>query len=158
MTSETNERYISGQVRSRANVILTRRDDLLVVETREQTGLDLHVYVDREDKPMRLVFGVLLRGVPSPMTAEQANKVLVPTMGFFQGLRKFTYPVCLFFFTVREEQAFFSWLAEPVVNGDGPKLIHHTQANCVELTDAVLADVVDRVVAWYDAVASVLIA
>ncbi|HEX5270578.1 MAG TPA: hypothetical protein VFW33_08840 [Gemmataceae bacterium] len=158
MTSETNERYVGGQVRSRANVILTRRDDLRVVETKDQTGLDMHVYVDREDKPMRLVFGVLLRGVPSPTTADEANKVLVPTMGFFQGLRKFTYPVCLFFFTVREEQAFFSWLAEPVVNGEGPKLVHHTKANCVELTDALLADVVGRVVAWYDAVESVLIA
>jgi hypothetical protein len=158
MTSETNERYIGGQVWSRANVILTRRGDLRVVETKEQTGLDMHVYVDREDKPMRLVFGMLLRGVPSPTTADQANKVLVPTMGFFQGLRKFTYPVCLFFFTVREEQAFFTWLAEPVVNGDGPKLVHHTQANCDELTDGLLADVVDRVVAWYDAVESVLIA
>src|SRR6185312_476630 len=103
MTSETNERYIGGQVRSRANVILTRRDDLQVVETKGETGLDMHVYVDREDKPMRLVFGVLLRGVPSPTTPEQANEVLSPTMGFFQGLRKFTYPVCLFFFTVREE-------------------------------------------------------
>ena len=158
MTSETNERYVGGQVRSRANVILTRRDDLRVGETKDQTGLDMHVYVGREDKPMRLVFGVLLRGVPSPTTADQANEVLVPTMGFFQGLRKFTYPVCLFFFTVREEQAFFSWLAEPVVNGDDPKLVHHTQANCVELTDALLADVVGRVVAWYDAVESVLIA
>jgi hypothetical protein len=83
--------------------------------------------------------------VPSPTTPGQANKVLVPTRGFFQGLRKFTYPVCLFFFTVREEQAFFTWLAEltvreeqafftwlaePVVNGDGPKLVHHTQAHC----------------------------
>ena len=28
----------------------------------------------------------VLRGVPSPMTPEQANKVLGPTMGFFQGL------------------------------------------------------------------------
>ena len=157
MTSETNERYIGDQVRSRANVLLTRRDALRVVETKEQTDLDLHVYADREDKPMRIVFGVLLRGVPSPTTAEQANKVLVPTMGHFQGLRKFTYPVCLFFFTVREEQAFFSWLAEPVVNGEGPKLVHHTQANCVELTDAFLADAVERIVAWYDAVESVLI-
>src|SRR5207248_7977691 len=113
MTSETNERYICGQARSRANVILTRRDDLRVVQTKEQTGLDMHVYVDREDKPMRLVFGVLLRGVPAPTTAEQANQVLIPMMGFFQGLRKFTYPVCLFFFTVRQEQAFFTWLAEP---------------------------------------------
>src|SRR5437660_9949927 len=103
MARETNERYIGDQVRSRANVILTRRDDLRVVETKEQTGLDIHVYVDREDKPMRIVFGVLLRGVPSPTTAEYANKVLGPTMGFFQGLRKFTYPVCLFFFTVRQD-------------------------------------------------------
>ena len=158
MTSETNERFIGSQVQSRANVILTRRDDLQVVETKKQTGLDMHVYVDREDKPMRLVFGVLLRGVPSPTTAEQANKILGPTMGFFQGLRKFTYPVCLFFFTIREEQAFFSWLAEPVVNGDGPKLLHHTQANCVEMTDALLGDVVNRIVAWYDALESVLIA
>jgi hypothetical protein len=147
MTSETNERYIGGQVLSRANVILTRRDDLRVVQTKEQTGLDMHVYVDREDKPMRLVFGVLLRGAPSPTTADQANKVLGPTMGVFQGLRKFTYPVCLFVFTVREEQAFFTWHAEPVVNEDGPKLLHHSQANCVELTDALPAEVVDRVVA-----------
>src|SRR5262245_63005059 len=107
---------------------------------------------------MRLVFGVLLRGVPSSMTPDQANRALGPTMGFFQGLRKFTYPVCLFFFTIREEQAFFTWLAEPVVNGDSPKLVHHTQANCVELTDALFAAVVDRVVAWYDAVEPVLIA
>ena len=50
------------------------------------------------------------------------------------------------------------WLAEPVVNRDGPKLVHPTQANGVELTNALLADVVARVVAWYDAVGSVLIA
>ena len=137
--------------------ILTRRGDLTIKETKKDTGLDLHVYIEREDKPMRLTFGVLLRGVPSALTAEQANRIVGPTMGQFRGMRKFTYPVCLFFFTLREEQAFFSWLAEPVVNGDGPKLVHHVQANCVELTDALLGDVVDRVVAWYDAVEAVLI-
>ncbi len=141
-----------------APTLSSRRDDLRVVETKEQTGLDLHVYVDREDNPMRLVFGVLLRGVPAPTTPDQANHVLGPTVGFFQGLRKFTYPVCLFFFTVRDEQALFTWLAEPVVNEDGPKLIHHAKANCVELTDTALADVVDRVVAWYDAIESLLTA
>ncbi len=112
-------------MRALATIILTRRDDLTIVETKKDTGLDLHVTIEREDKPMRLVFGVLLRGVRSPMTADHANKVLGPTMGQFHGMRKFTYPVCLFFFTLREEQAFFSWLAEPVVNGGGPKLVHH---------------------------------
>jgi hypothetical protein len=29
-------------------------------------------------------------------------------------MRKFTYPTCLLFLSMWEEQAFFSWLAEPV--------------------------------------------
>lgn len=158
MTNESKEQLLAEQVRALATIILTRRDDLTIAQTKKETGLDFHVSIDREDKPMRLTFGVLLRGVPSPVTIEQANKVLGPTMGQFVGMRKFTYPVCLFFFTLRDEQAFFSWLAEPVVQGGAPKLIHHARANCVPLTDELLDRVVEQVVTWYDAVEMVLIA
>src|SRR5882724_12920095 len=115
MTNDSKKRFVAERARVLATIILTRRGDLTIVDTKKDTGLDLHVYIDREDKPMRLMFGVLLRGVHSPVTVEQANRVLGPTMAQFQGMRKFTYPVCLFFFTMRGEQAFFSWLAEPVV-------------------------------------------
>ena len=138
--------------------MLTRRGDLSVVETKKDTGLDFHVYIDREDKPMRLMFGILLRGVPSAVTLEQADRILGPTLGQFQGMRKFTYPVCLFFFTMREEQAYFSWLAEPVVNGGVPKLVHHDKAHCVELTNERLDQVVEVIVSWYDSVEAALIA
>ena len=158
MTNEAKEQFLAEQVRALATIILTRRGDLTVVDTKKDTGLDLHVFIDREDKPMRLTFGLLLRGVPSPLSAEQANKVLGPTLGQFQGMRKFTYPVCLFLFTLREEQAFFSWLAEPVVNGGAPKLVHRDRANCVPLTDELLGQVIEQIVAWYDAVQAVLIA
>jgi hypothetical protein len=158
MTTDAKKLFIADRVRALATVILTRRHDLHIEETKSTTGLDFHVYVDREDKPMRLAFGVLLRGVSSPMTTANANMVLGPTMGQFQGMRKFTYPVCLFFFTMRDEQALFSWLAEPVVTGSGPKLVHHVKTNCVPLHDELLDDVVKRVVNWYDAVESVLIA
>ena len=158
MTNESKEHFIADQVRALATIILTRRGDLTIVETKNDTGLDFHVYIDREDKPMRLMFGVLLRGVPSPVTPDRANKVLGPTMGQFQGMRKFTYPVCLFLFTTREEQAFFSWLAEPVVNDGVPKLVHHSKANVVPLTNEFLDDLVQQIVAWYDAVEAVLIA
>ena len=158
MTNYSQKQFLSERVRALATVILTRRGDLIVVETKKDTGLDFHVQIEREDKPMRLTFGILLRGVPSSVTAEHANKVLRPTMGQFQGMRKFTYPVCLFFFTMREEQAYFSWLAEPVVSGGSPKLVHHQTANCVPLTDELLGRVVEQVVAWYDAVEAVLIA
>lgn len=158
MTREDKKRFLSDWVRARAVVILTRRGDLTLSETRRDTGLDLHVRILREDKPMRLTFGVLLRGAWSPMNAERVNRILGPTMGQFQGLRKFTYPVCLFFFTGQDEHAYFAWLAEPVVTDRGPKLVHHEKAACVELTNELLDEVVERVVAWYDAVEAVLIA
>jgi hypothetical protein len=141
MTVAARELFLADRVRALATVILTRRDGLSIAETKQCTGLDLHVYIDREDKPMRLAFGVLLRGVSSPMTADHANKVLGPTMEQFQGMRKFTYSVCLFFFTMRDERAYFSWLAKPVLTG-APKLVHHGKADCAELTDDLLGQVV----------------
>ncbi len=158
MTNEEKEQFIADQARALATVILTRRGDLTIVDARRDAGLDFLVSINREDKPMRLTLGILLRGMTAPVTAEEANKILSPTLGQFQGMRKFTYPVCLFFFTLRQEQAFFSWLAEPVVTNGIPKLVHRDRANCVELTDDLLAQALEQVVAWYDAVEVVLIA
>jgi len=158
VTNESREQLLVERVRALATIILTRRGDLVIAETKQETGLDFHVSIEREDKPMRLTVGILLRGVSSSLSAEQANKVLGPTMGQFRGMRKFTYPVCLFLFTLREEQAFFSWLAEPIVTGGTPKLVHHDKANCIELTDELLARVVEQIVACYDAIETVLIA
>src|SRR5712692_9789758 len=104
MTSASKKQFVADQVRALATIILTRRGDLTAVETKKDTGLDFHVYIEREDKPMRLTFGVLLRGVWSPVTADAANKILGPTMGQFRGMRKFTCPVCLLLFTMREDQ------------------------------------------------------
>jgi len=158
MTNDSRKQPLAERLRALATVILTRWGDLSIVETKRDTGLDFHVSIDREDKSMRLRFGVLLRGMPSSVTVEQANQVLGPTIGQFQGMRKFTYPVCLFVFTMRDEQAFFSWLAEPVVTGGAPKLVHHDKAHCVPLTDELLEQVIEQIVAWYDAVETVLIA
>jgi hypothetical protein len=39
-----------------------------------------------------------------------------------------------------------------------PELVHHHEGNCVALTDELLGQVVEQIVAWYDAVEAVLIA
>ncbi len=158
MTEASKAKLLADRVRAMATVVLTRRDDLMIAETKRGTGLDLQVVIDRDDKPMRLAFGVLLRGISSTATAPRANGALGPTMGHFQGLRKFTYPVCLFFFTMQEDQEFFCWLAEPVMTPDGPKLVHHDKAACVEFTRELLDQIVERVIEWYDAVETLLIA
>jgi hypothetical protein len=158
LTDESKQQFIGEWARNKATVVLTRRDDLTIVDTGKDAGLDFHVQIDREEKTMRLTFGVLLRAVPSPVTSDHANKVLGPTMGQFLGMRKFTYPVCLFFFTMREDQEFFSWLAEPTLTDGVPKLIHHQSANCRPLTRNLLDEIVEKVVSWYDAVEAILIA
>jgi hypothetical protein len=80
VTTESKEPILAERVRALTTLILTRRGDLTVLETKKDTGLDLHVHVEREDKPMRLTFGVLLRGVASPLSADQAKGFLQPQL------------------------------------------------------------------------------
>ena len=87
MTNDSKKRFVAEWVRVHATIILTRRDDLTIVDTKRDTGLDLHVFIEREDKPMRLTFGVLLRGVLSAATPKEANRILRITMAQFQGMR-----------------------------------------------------------------------
>src|SRR5262245_14449589 len=134
-----------------ATVILTRRDDLTIAEVKDDTGLDYHVYVGREGQAVRAMFGILLRGVMSPLTPDHANKALAPTLASFRKAGRLTYPVCLFLFTMRDDRAFFCWLAEPVLAGNNaPKLLHHRQADCRELDGEAVDVIVERVVSWYD--------
>jgi hypothetical protein len=157
MTEEALERFVAERSRVLAVVVLTRRDDLTVSEAARDSGLDLHVSIGRDDKPLRLAFGVVVEGTRAPLSAETAAAQVQPAVDRFLGLRKFTHPVCLFFFNMRDDRGYFSWLAEPVLTAGAPKLVHHTRAACVELTNELLGDIVDRIVNWYDAVEAVLI-
>jgi hypothetical protein len=84
---------------------MTAEHDALVNDWRQNAAR-------QEDRNFRFLRS-LKRGVAAPVTAAAANQLLGPTLGQFRGLRKFTYPVCLFLFTLRQEQAFFSWLHCP---------------------------------------------
>jgi len=159
VVDDFKERFLADRARALATVLLTRRDDLTIDEAPGDAGLDFLVHVRRDGKPVRPMFGVLLRAAVAPATVEQANKILTPTVASFQRLGRFTYPVCLFFFTMREDQAFFAWLAEPILGEDGsPRLHPPKQADCRELDNDGLDAIVDRVLAWYDALEAELIA
>ncbi len=112
MTDDAKQLFVADRVQALAAVELTRRHHLTVKETKQGAGLDLHVYIGREDK------------------------------------------VCVLLFTMRNERAYFAWLAEPVLASGAPKLAHRTKTECVELT----VELLDQVVGWYDAVETVLIA
>jgi hypothetical protein len=66
--------------------------------------------------------------------------------------RETPFPLCLFFFTMKNDQAFYSWITEPIIANDNrPKLHLNTEGNLIELDSRALDSIVDQVNRWYDA-------
>jgi hypothetical protein len=63
----------------------------------------------------------------------------------------FPYPVCLFYFTMDDDQGYYSWVAEPAVEAGQPRLLMHAAPHCRKLDAAALDDIVQKVDHWYDA-------
>src|SRR5260370_30000529 len=132
---------------------LTRRDDLVVKAVRDSAvGLDYLVCVTKEgEAPSVRQFGVALRGTAGPVTEAHLDKVLRPTIQGFQRVGPFPYPVCLFHFTMEDNQGYYTWVAEPVVVDGAPKLLTHSEPHCRKLDREALDTIVGLVDRWYDA-------
>ncbi len=131
---------------------LTRRKDLIIANAGRDVGLDFIASIARQEGERSLrQFGVILRGSRSPVTEDQLNQELRPTMQSLQRLGQFPYPVCLFYYTMDDDQGYFTWVAEPGVADDGPRLLMHTDAHCRKLDRAALDEIVSGVDRWYDA-------
>jgi hypothetical protein len=148
LTDEFKQLLQRDWAKAAAAVVLTRRDDLTVVEAPDEPGLDLRVLIEREGEWTRPSFGVVVRAIPSSVTRGRANRLVGPTVAQFPGLRTYTCPVCLFVCTMRGEQEFFSWIDEPTLTDGGSNLVRHHTANCLPVTKDLLDQVVERVVAW----------
>jgi hypothetical protein len=152
MDRDFKEWFVAERARALALMLLTRRSDLVVEETKESSGLDYTVYVRDEESPGKRPFGVLMRATMSPVTREQANRQLKPTMASFQSIGPFNYPVCVLYFIVKDERGYYTWAAEPVITAEGqPRLQTHAEAHCAPLDDESLGEIVLAVREWYDA-------
>jgi hypothetical protein len=145
------EVLIAKQVRALATMYLTRRSDLTVEEARGDLGLDLFVRLAPGGGQGVRQFGVELRGVFSSVTKVHADKVLRRSVREAQGYGPFGFPVCLFFFTMENNQGWYTWVAEPVVQSGKALLRAHEEADCRPLHKGALDEIVARVNLWYDA-------
>ncbi len=148
----TQERFIAERVRALAVVYLTRRDDLIVTEETADVGIDLWVTLNLEDKDGHRKFGVELRGVRSAVTADHDNIVRYPSMQKMLRYGPFPFPVVLFFFTMENNEGWYTWAAEPVITTGGEfELVQHGTASCRPLNSEAIDDIVEAVDRWYDA-------
>lgn len=152
MSQENQTWFVAERARALALVHLTRREDLIVKKAAEEVGLKFLVSIKKEQgEPAVRQFGIFLRGTKSPVTTAHLDGVLRPTMQRFLHIGPFPYPVCLFHFTMDDDQGYFTWVAEPAVAENGPRLLMHEHAHSRKLDTAALDEIVGKVDRWYDA-------
>ena len=150
MSQETQEWFVAERARALAMVYLTRRDDLAVVKAGQGIGLEFIVYIRKEDGETSVrQFGVFLRGTKGPVTEAHLDKLLSPRMNTLP--KQFPYPVCLFHFTMDDDQGYYTWVAEPAVEDGKPRLVLHNTPHTKKLDSPALDKIVESVDRWYDA-------
>jgi hypothetical protein len=151
MSEKEQEWFVAERTRALAMIHLTRRQDLVVRPGRD-VGLEFLVSISRQEgEPSLRQFGIFLRGTRSAVTEDRLNGQLRPTMASFRGLGQFPFPVCLWHFTMDDDQGYHTWVAEPAVVDGRPRLLRHTEAHCRKLDRATLDELVAQVDRWYDA-------
>ena len=144
--------FVAERGRALAMVLLTRRDDLVVKETREENALDLTVCIKTREDARNRSFGVYLEAAMTPVLPDVADKQLKPVLRKVQSIGPFRFPVCVFYFTVKDDQGYYAWAYEPVVTAQGqPGLRAHQRAHCRKLNNESLEEIVAAVQRWYDA-------
>jgi hypothetical protein len=152
MSDNKQEWFITERSRNLALMHLTRRDDLRIKEADRDAGLTFLVSITGDKgEPSFRQFGVFVRGALRPTTEEHLNKTLRRTLQSLAQLGEFPYPVCLLYFTMHDDQGYYTWVAEPAVVDGEPRLLVHAEAHCRKMDRQALDEMVDQVDRWYDA-------
>jgi hypothetical protein len=146
------ERLIAERARASAIVYLTGREDVTIKEETEEIGVDLLAFIRPKGRRGIRQFGVALKGDWESVTATRAREVLRPRMRELVRGGPFPFPVMLFFFTMQDDRAWYTWVAEPVISPDGgTDLRIHEEAKCLPLDERIADGIVTRINDWYDA-------
>jgi hypothetical protein len=146
--SSTNEPwFVAERSEALAGVLLTSRKDVRVREERKHdSGLDFLVEIDTGDPLSTQLFVVQVKGT----TSSDAKDWMQSVKQLFRGPGSPIYlPVCVFLVNVRENKAFYAWVAEPQVEAKGATLRFHESGTFHPLDSAAVSDIIDRVKAWY---------
>jgi hypothetical protein len=155
VTNQAADDYALMVQRAHAMTVmhLTRRPDLILSDpTRADEGLDYVVILGKKRVTTRRRFGLLVTSTIDATTPEAANKRAKQMLACFRKLPPFLFPVCCFYFTMADDQAYYAWIYEPIVSDNGqPRLPLAEKVECHVLDRAALDLIVDRVDRWYDA-------
>jgi len=149
---------IGKRVHALTIMLLTRREDLLIEEVEDDIGLDVIVRFQTEGKRGLREFGIKRRGAWAAMTKHGADEALLPFVQEMNRHGPFLRPVCLFFFTMENDGAWYTWVAEPIEAEDGNAPLRSCdEPDCRQLDKRALKEIIERVDSWHDAAFASLI-
>lgn len=146
--------YISLRAEALAIVYLTDRDDLIVSQQQQSTGLDLLVTITKDGNSSGRLFGVQVKAVASSSELIQHNDIVKIKINKFNHLDKISdlpFPVCLFFFTLDNDQGYYKWILEPNIDGkDSINLLFNNSAEMRRIDEEEIEKIISRVNSWYE--------
>jgi hypothetical protein len=151
MSHKREEWYLEERPRALAIVLLTERDDLEITASGEQC-IRFLVKLDKTGSRSPRQFGVALDARVKPTSPAGLKRLLSSRFRDQAEGRPYPFPVCLFYFTMQDNGAYYAWIAEPRVTEEGqPSLLARSEAGCSVLDRAALDRIVDSVERWYAA-------
>jgi hypothetical protein len=145
--------YIGQRAEALAIMYLTNRDDLIVSRQQEENGLDFLVTLLKDGNYTGRLFGVQVKATVSTPKLVQNDDIIEIKLDLqqLQSLAELPFPVCLFFFTLENDQGCCKWILEPVIEDQkNPKLCFNKSNNFKKLTDEEIDNLVSAVNNWYD--------
>lgn len=141
--------YIGQRAEALTKVLLTRRTDLVVTPLQEEDqGLDYRVEITPEGQPTGRIFGIQVKARIQALQKDAPFRLNGHTYS-----KKMTtvFPVCLFYFTMEDNGAYYHWLIEPIITNDqGPKLNKVNSNEFHKLNSEEIDHIITRINDWYD--------
>jgi hypothetical protein len=97
------------------------------------------------------MFGAVLQGLVSAVTAKEASGHMQAEIQELINLGPYPFPVCVLLFTMENNEGYYAWAFEPVIEEGGKPIVRPTESpHAGKLNAASLEEIVSRVNAWYD--------
>ncbi|AFZ58393.1 DUF4365 domain-containing protein [Anabaena cylindrica FACHB-243] len=147
--------YIGLRSKALTVVYLTRRDDLIVDTEKKEHDLDILVSIRQNGKNINRIFGVEVKAIKSSPKIIQNNHIFNIEGADINVLQsrfiKCNFPICLFFFTLDNDNGYYKWINEPILdNENSNKLKSNGSPEFRKLTNEAINDIVSLVNQWYE--------
>jgi Domain of unknown function (DUF4365) len=145
--------YIEQRAESLTVVYLTRRNDLIVTPQPKGYGLDFLVAINQEGSYSGRIFGIQVKAtVTTPKLIEHDSDIVIKlNLSSINSVAELPFPVCLFFFTFNNDQAYYKWILEPVTEAQNNLKLQFNQSQVFKkLTNEEIEKIVSAVNNWYD--------